>query len=80
MMWRGWRGAITGGMIRRVIGFLIGIGPVSGSGIIIATRAGAGRGAAAGGMVGALTVQGGGGVSDARASGADPADGPRRQR
>jgi len=64
--------AVTGGMIGGLAGFLIGIsalvipgiGPIVGSGIIIATLAGAGLGAAAGGLVGALTVQG---VPDAEA-------------
>ncbi len=56
--------AITGGMIGGLAGLLIGIsalvlpgiGPIVGSGIIIATLARAGLGAAAGGLVGALTV------------------------
>ena len=59
-------GAITGGMIGGLAGFLIGvsalvipgIGPIVGSGIIVSTLAGAGIGAAAGGLVGALTTRG----------------------
>ncbi len=59
-------GAVTGGMIGGLAGFLIGvsalvipgIGPIVGSGIIVATLAGAGLGAAAGGLIGALTAQG----------------------
>ncbi len=59
-------GAVTGGMIGGLAGFLIGssalvipgIGPIVGSGIIVATLTGAGIGAATGGLVGALTAQG----------------------
>lgn len=67
-------GAVTGGMIGGLAGFLIGIstlvipgiGPIVGAGIIIATLAGAGIGAAAGGLVDALTSRG---VPDAEAEG-----------
>lgn len=59
-------GAVTGGVLGGVAGFLVGIsalvipgiGPIVGTGIIVATLAGAGIGAVAGGLVGALTAQG----------------------
>jgi len=59
-------GAMTGGVLGGLAGFLVGIsalvipgiGPIVGSGILIATLAGAGIGAVAGGLVGALTEQG----------------------
>ena len=59
-------GAVTGGVLGGLAGFLVGIsalvipgiGPIVGSGIIVATLAGAGIGAVAGGLVGALTEQG----------------------
>jgi uncharacterized membrane protein len=55
-------GAVTGGVLGGLAGFLVGIsalvipgiGPIVGSGILIATLAGAGIGAAAGGLIGAL--------------------------
>ena len=59
-------GAVTGGVLGGLGGFLLGIsalaipgiGPIVGSGILLSTLAGAGIGAAAGGLVGALTEHG----------------------
>ena len=59
-------GAVTGGVLGGMAGFLVGIsalvipgiGPIVGTGILVATLAGAGIGAATGGLVGALAGQG----------------------
>jgi len=59
-------GAVTGGVLGGVAGFLVGIsalvipgiGPIVGSGILLSTLAGAGIGAAAGGLIGALGEHG----------------------
>jgi uncharacterized membrane protein len=58
--------AVAGGVLGGLGGFLLGIsalaipgiGPIVGSGILLSTLAGAGIGAAAGGLVGALTEHG----------------------
>lgn len=60
------KGAVTGGVLGGLGGFLLGIsalaipgiGPIVGGGILVSTIAGAGIGAAAGGLVGALVGQG----------------------
>ncbi len=59
-------GAVTGGLLGGLAGFLVGIsalvipgiGPIVGSGILLATLAGAGIGAATGGLIGALAEHG----------------------
>ena len=59
-------GAVTGGVLGGVAGFLVGIsalvipgiGPIVGSGILLSTLAGAGIGAATGGLIGALGEHG----------------------
>lgn len=59
-------GALTGGILGGLSGFLVGmsalvipgIGPIVGGGIILATIAGAGIGAATGGLIGALAEAG----------------------
>src|SRR5688572_5820134 len=59
-------GAVTGGVLGGIAGFLVGInalvipgiGPIVGGGILLSTLAGAGIGAAAGGLVGALAEHG----------------------
>jgi len=59
-------GAVTGSVLGGIAGFLVGIsalvipgiGPIVGSGILLSTLAGAGIGAAAGGLIGALAEHG----------------------
>jgi len=59
-------GAVTGSVLGGIAGFLVGIsalvipgiGPIVGAGIIGSTLAGAGIGAATGGLIGALTEEG----------------------
>jgi len=59
-------GAVAGGVLGGVAGFLVGIsalvipgiGPIVGSGILLSTLAGAGIGAATGGLIGALGEHG----------------------